>query len=179
MVRAIQELGIKEMSVLDVGCGPGDLSRELVRLGASRALGIDLAVKALEEARRRAEAEGLSEVVRFRTGNGAREELDRHDVVVLDKVICCYPDWRQLVENTSRAAARSYGFVIPRSDLPNALIVRAFIALQALILKLRKCGFRPFVHDFEKIHIHLEATGFRRTHLSRGPIWMAAVYARA
>jgi SAM-dependent methyltransferase len=179
MVRAIQELGIKEMSVLDVGCGPGDLSRELVRLGASRALGIDLAVKALEEARLRAEAEGLSEVVRFRTGNGAREELDRHDVVVLDKVICCYPDWRQLVGNTSRAAARSYAFVIPRSDLPNALIVRAFIALQALILKLRKCGFRPFVHDFEKIHGHLEGNGFRRTHLSRGPIWMAAVYARA
>jgi SAM-dependent methyltransferase len=161
-----------------VGCGPGDLARELVRLGAGRALGIDLAEKTLEVARQRAAEEGMSDVITFKLGNGAKEPLERHDVVVLEKVICCYPDWRELVDNTSAAAGRFYGFVIPRSDWPNSLIVRAFVAVQTLVLKLRKCGFRPFVHDFEKIDRHLNRRGLRRDHLSKGPIWMTAVYSR-
>jgi SAM-dependent methyltransferase len=179
LIRGLEASGIQGTTVLDVGCGPGDLTRELVRRGAARALGIDLAEKTLEEARERAKNQGMSDVIQFRLGNGATESLESHDIVVLDKVICCYPDWRELVDNTSSAASRSYGFVVPRSDLPMSLIVRAFIGLTALFLKLRKCGFRPFVHDFEKIHRHLQKRGFRRTRLNKGPIWMAAVYARS
>lgn len=179
LVRALEALGIENTTVLEVGCGPGDLIRDLVKLGASRALGIDLAEKTLEVARQRAEAEGVSNSVHFRLGNGATEALEPHDVVILEKVICCYPDWQKLVDNTSEAASRSYGFVIPRSDWPNSLIVRAFVAVQTLVLKLRKCGFRPFVHDFEKIDSHLHRRGLRRDHLSKGPIWMTAVYSRS
>jgi SAM-dependent methyltransferase len=179
LVGAVKDLGVEGRTILDVGCGPGDLTRELVRLGASRADGIDLAPKTLDEARRRVDEEGMSGVITFTVGNGAKESLERHDVVVLEKVICCYPDWRELVDNTSEAASRSYGFVIPRSDWPIALIVRAFVALSALFLKIRKCGFRPFVHDFEKIDRHLHGRGLRRHHLSKGPIWVTAVYSRS
>ena len=178
LVGAIKRAGIEGATVLEVGCGPGDLTRELIRLGARSALGVDLAEKTLEEARRRAETEGMSDAIRFKLANGAKELFDRHDVVVLDKVICCYPDWQELVDNTSRAAGRSYGFVIPRSEGVTAPVVRVFIALSTLFLKLRKCGFRPFVHDYGKIDRHLELRGLRRNHLSKGPIWMAAVYSR-
>lgn len=178
LVQAVRDLGIEGKTVLDVGCGPGDLTRELIREGASRALGVDLAEQTLEEARKRAANEQLSERVEFRVGNGAKDTFEKHDVVVLEKVICCYPNWRELVDNTSSAAAQVYGFVIPRSDGLNGFFLRAFLGLGNVFLKIRKCGFRPHVHDYRQIHGHLRELNFDRKQLSMGPIWMTAVYSR-
>lgn len=179
LIKGLEERGMQERTVLEVGCGPGDLTRRLVKAGASRAVGIDLTVQTLEEARKRADDEGLGDKIEFRTGNGATEELPHSDVVVLDKVICCYPDWRQLIDNTSSAASKTYGFVMPRSDGWHGALVGAFIAIEIFFLKFKKCGFKAFVHDYASIHDHLTSKGFERTYLSRGPIWMAAVYARS
>lgn len=179
LIRGIRELGIKGRTVLEVGCGPGDLTRELIRQGATRALGIDLAEQTLNVARKRAAEEQLSDRVEYRVGNGAKERLEPHDVVVLDKVICCYPDWRELIDNTSTAAASLYGFIIPRSDGVTGFFIRAFLGLGNIFLRIRKCGFRPYVHDYRQIHNHMGERLFDRKLLSRGPIWMTAVYARA
>lgn len=179
LIQALREIGIGGKTVLDVGCGPGDLTRELIMQGAASGLGVDLAEQTLEEARKRAANDELSERVEFRVGNGAKDELGKHDVVVLDKVICCYPNWRELVDNTSGAAASVYGFIIPRSDGLNGLFVRAFIGLGNVFLRIRKCGFRPHVHDYRQIHSHLRELNFDRKQLSMGPIWMTAVYSRA
>lgn len=152
--------------------------RELVQKGASQATGIDLAEKTLGEARQKTEEEGLSDRIQFRLGNGAKDPLEPHDVVVLDKVICCYPDWKGMIDNTAGPARSVYGFVIPRSDGFSSLITKAFVGVGNIFLRLRKCGFRAFVHDYREIHTHLAELGFTRTHYGRGPIWMAAVYAR-
>lgn len=179
LIQGLTDLGLQGRSVLEIGSGPGDLTRKLVQLGAAKALGIDLAEKTLEEARERAAQEQLSDKIEYRLGNGAKHSFEHHDIVVLDKVICCYPDWSELVDNTSSVAQLAYGFVIPRSQGLSAFVVRAFIAIGSLGLRLKKCGFTPHVHDFSKIDAHLIERGFRRTHLSVGPIWMTAVYARS
>ena len=178
LVRGVTNAGLVGRTVLEVGCGPGDLTRQLVKLGAANALGIDLAEKTLDEARRRSTEENLSAKLTYRVGNGAEDTLEARDIVVLDKVICCYPDWNGLVENTSSAANHVYGFVIPRSQGLSAFVVRAFIAITRVGLKLKKCGFRPYVHDYSKIDARLQQLGFTRRHLALGPIWMTAVYAR-
>ncbi|HLF69875.1 MAG TPA: methyltransferase domain-containing protein [Actinomycetota bacterium] len=178
LVSGLQEIGLEGRSILEIGSGPGELTRLLVQLGAARAHGIDLAEKTLEEARKRAAQEGLSDKIDYRVGNGAKEALEPHDIVVLDKVICCYPDWHELVDNTSAAAKHGYGFVIPRSQGLSAFVVRAFIAIVGLSLKLRKCGFSPFVHNYLQIDSHLRERGFTRKQLYLGPIWMTAVYTR-
>jgi SAM-dependent methyltransferase len=179
LVRGITELGNDGKTELEVGCGPGDLTRQLIREGAARALGIDLAERTLEVARKRAADEKLSDRTEYRVGNGAKETLDPHNVVVLDKVICCYPDWRELVDNTSGAATSFYGFIIPRSDGINGFLIRMFLGVGNLFLRIRKCGFRPQVHDYRMIHGRMRERKFDRKLLSRGPIWMTAVYARS
>jgi SAM-dependent methyltransferase len=56
-------------AVLDAGCGTGQTTREAARAAASgSALGVDLSSRMLEHARRRAAAEGLSNV-RFEQGD--------------------------------------------------------------------------------------------------------------
>lgn len=178
LVSAIREQGLEGKTVLEIGSGPGDLTRELLRLGAARATGFDLAEKTIEEARRNAVKEGLADRVEYRLGNGAKEQLPSHDVVVLDKVICCYPDWEGLVDNTSGAAGVMYGFVIPRSDGLLSLLVRAVIGVGNFANRMKKCGFRAFVHDYRAIDARIREKGYKRTHYSHGPIWMTAVYAR-
>lgn len=178
LVGAVFEQGLDGKTVLEVGCGPGDLIRELVQNGATRATGIDLAERTLEEAREKTAAENLEGRIEFRVGNGAKDSLEPHDVVVLDKVICCYPDWRAMMDNTAAAARSVYGFVIPRSDGLSSLLTKAFVGVGNVFLRLRKCGFRAFVHDYRQLDGHLRGKGFTRAHYTRGPIWMTAVYVR-
>lgn len=179
LIRGLRTLGVEDRSVLEIGSGPGDLTRRLIALGASRALGLDLAEQTVEQAREHARKEQVSDKVTYRIGNGAKEHLDVHDIVVLDKVICCYPHWRELVDNTATAARKAYGFVIPRSQGLGSILVRGFIAIQRWVLELKKCGFKPYVHDYSKIDSRLGDLGFERSHLYLGPIWMTAVYARS
>lgn len=178
LIQSLRNLGLTDKAVMEIGCGSGDLTRELMREGASNAVGIDLAEGAIGVAKKRAADEGLSDRTEYRVGNGAKDRLDPHDVVVLDKVICCYYDWRELIDNTSQAAKSVYAFIIPRSDGINGVLIRAFLSLGMLYLKIRRCGFRSYVHDYRQIHNHLSAQRFDRELLSPGPIWMTAVYAR-
>jgi SAM-dependent methyltransferase len=68
--------------VLDVGCGVGRWSRRLARRGA-RVTGIDVSPTMVEEARRRARAEGLEDRCAFAVGNLATLALGRRFSLVL------------------------------------------------------------------------------------------------
>ena len=178
LIDAVVATGLKDKTVLEIGCGPGDLIRELVRAGALGGTGIDLAEGTLDQARQKTAEAGLTDRIQFRAGNGASAQLDPHDIVVLDKVICCYPDWEAMVDNTAGAATSVYGFVIPRSDGINSLLTNAFIKAGNLFLRLRKCGCRSFVHDYRKIDAQLKSKGFKLARYSPGPVWVAAIYVR-
>ena len=56
-------------SVLDFGCGSGLLAMAAIRLGAKKALGVEIDGAAAETAKRNVQHNGLSESVRIRTGS--------------------------------------------------------------------------------------------------------------
>lgn len=71
------------MSLLDVGCGPGTLTRDLaVRVAPGRVVGIDAADEVLEEARR-----GAPDNVTFAVGDAHHLGDDRFDVVHAHQVL--------------------------------------------------------------------------------------------
>ncbi|RYY63035.1 MAG: class I SAM-dependent methyltransferase [Chitinophagaceae bacterium] len=66
--RLVESIGVRAgMDVLDVGCGDGTTALPEARLGAT-VLGVDIARNLVEAARRRAEAEGLTNI-QFRHGD--------------------------------------------------------------------------------------------------------------
>ncbi|HEY8632146.1 MAG TPA: methyltransferase domain-containing protein, partial [Candidatus Limnocylindrales bacterium] len=87
-------------TVLELGCGRGGLLLQLVQASAGRATGLDLSPGGIDAARSRFELAQLSERVDLSVGDAARVPLEPHDWVILDRVMCCYPDIERLLANT-------------------------------------------------------------------------------
>ena len=106
LLDAITETGVADRTILDVGCGIGDLAIEVVARGAASGTGFDLSAKAIDEARKLAQTRGVGDRLRFEVGDGAKLDLPAADIVVINRVVCCYPDTGNLLERTLGAAGR-------------------------------------------------------------------------
>jgi magnesium-protoporphyrin O-methyltransferase len=182
LLAALEAAGITGKSILDIGCGIGDLATEAASRGASQAFGIDLSTKAVEEARRLASERGVADRVTFEVGDGAEASLPRADVVVLNRVFCCYPNVDGLLDNSLSAAGTTYAFTTPRSRGPSGAIVKVQTWFDNLWYRVRERkfqGFRTFVHDVGKIDARVQAAGFRPVQTQRRRlVWHMAVYVR-
>jgi len=182
LLAALVEAGLAERTVLDVGCGIGDLALATLARGATRADGFDLSEKAIEQARQLARARGLTERASFDVGDGATVDLPAADVVVLNRVVCCYPDAEGLLERSLAAAGSVYAFTAPVSTGPVGLFNRAQVRLNNLAYRIRKKkyeGFRTFVHDVDRIDERVRSAGFHPVRRERRRVvWDLAVYAR-
>jgi SAM-dependent methyltransferase len=182
LLDAITEAGVTERTVLDVGCGIGDLAIEIVARGAASGTGYDLSPKAIDEARRLAASRGVGERMRFEVGDGAQLDLPAADIVVINRVVCCYPDTENLLDHTLGAARGVFAITAPVSSGPIGWWNRLWSALENVGYRLRPTkydGFRVFIHDLDRIDERIRAAGFRRTrHEHRRIVWDLAVYTR-
>jgi magnesium-protoporphyrin O-methyltransferase len=182
LLDAITEAGIADRTVLDVGCGIGDLAIEVVARGAVSGIGFDLSAKAIEEARKLAIARGVGDRMRFEVGDGAKLDLPEADIVVINRVVCCYPDTENLLERTLGAARSVYAITAPISDGTVGVYNRVLNRWWNASYRLRRkkfAGFRTFIHDLDRIDERISAAGFRRVrHERRRIVWDLAVYAR-
>jgi magnesium-protoporphyrin O-methyltransferase len=182
LLDTIHGLGLQGRSVLDLGCGTGDLALAALARGADRATGIDLGAGAIDEARRLSEERGLADRATFSVGDGATSPLQQHDVVVLNRVYCCYPNVDGLLSNSLPAARRVYAFTVPVSRGIAGVFNRIQIGVENLWYRLRDKkfkGFRVFVHDVEEIDRRVMDAGFVRVTARRVRFdWHLAVYER-
>ena len=182
LLAALDQAGIRGRSILDIGCGIGDLATEAATRGATQAFGIELSAKAVEEARCLASDRGVADRTSFQIGDGAKVPLPNADIVVLNRVFCCYPDIDTLLENSLSAAGTTYAFTTPPSTGLAGAIVRLQMRFANLWYRLRDNkfrGFRVFVHDVGEIDARVKAAGFRPVRRERRRVvWHLAVYVR-
>ena len=172
-------LGPAGESVLELGCGRGGLLLELVEAGASRATGVDLSRASIEEARGRFERAGLSERVDLSVGDAAGVGLEPHDWVILDRVICCYPELERLLSNTLPAARRIYAFSVPTSRGWRGVVARLEEWFENAWNTMLGKPCPGYVHDLDAIERQLSEAGFRLRHQDRVRVWHIAIYERA
>jgi 2-polyprenyl-3-methyl-5-hydroxy-6-metoxy-1,4-benzoquinol methylase len=89
---ALSSRDLAGSTILELGCGIGALSLELLKKGAGSVHGMDLSPAMVELARTLAAEAGFSQKASFERGDGAMADLPSSDIVILDKVLCCYPD---------------------------------------------------------------------------------------
>lgn len=176
ILEGLRAAGIAGSELLDIGCGAGHLHRALLRDGATRAMGVDLSEGMLAIARVQAEAEGLADRTGYRQGDFTllADQLPDADVTILDKVICCYPDWERLVGRSLEKTRRVYALTIPREWL----LTRLGLGAVRWGLNRTGCCYQPFIHDPVQIEMHVRASGFRRVYEATTLFWLTQVHAR-
>jgi SAM-dependent methyltransferase len=181
LLAALDGIGLKGRTFLDLGCGTGDLALAALARGAAGADGIDLGQGAIEAARSLADERGLADRVTFAVGNGAVEPLSRHDVVALNRVLCCYPSVDQLLANSLGAAGDVYAYTAPIHTGLLGRFNRISIAIGNAWYRLRDRkfqGFRAFVHDLDAVDRTIAEAGFRKAHGAHRRVWQLAVFTR-
>jgi hypothetical protein len=96
------------------------------------------------------------------------------DIVTMDRVVCCYPDFRALL----RAAANKAGRVLAMSYPRESWYVRIGIAILGALQRLRRDAFMPFVHPVGEMDRLLQELGLTRIYVRRLFIWEIALYSR-
>jgi SAM-dependent methyltransferase len=181
LIRGLAAAGLEGRTVLDVGCGAGGLVLETLDRGAVSATGLDLSSESIGAARRIAAERGHADRARFEVADGASTALAPHDVVVLDKVFCCYPDVAGLLANSLSAARSVYAFSVPPSGGFRGGIRKAFARAANRWYRLRPRkfgGFQEYVHDVAALDARVRAAGFTAVFSRRRFGWDLAVYAR-
>jgi SAM-dependent methyltransferase len=179
LLAALLHAGPSGRSVLELGCGPGAMLTELLLAGADRATGVDLSEKTLAEARDRLEEAGVADRSSLAVGDAAHVPLVPHDWVVLDKVICCYPDADALLTNSIAAARHLYAFAVPASYGWRGIVARIGFALENVTLAVLGRPCPGYVHDVRLIESRLRDAGFRPSYRGTSHTWEIAVFERA
>jgi len=161
-------------SVLDVGAGVGPLALELLAAGVPRAALVDAAPAFVEAARSAIAVRGLDARAEVREGDLATlaPALPRFDAVVMDRVVCCYPEHAPLLEAALGRAERLFAYSYPHD--------RGYMRLYDRLLNAQRAWrgnpFRTFVHDPAAMAALIEGAGFRRVHRVTTLAWCVDTY---
>jgi hypothetical protein len=172
MVEFLQGLGVEGATVLEIGGGVGELEIELLQAGAARAQNLELSSAYQEPARTLAEQARVQERLDWRIHDLAQDPgaVASADLVVLHRVVCCYPDYERLLGVAADHARRALVFSYP----PRNLLSRGFYGVFNLVMRLTRSSFRGFAHPPGAMLTVLEDHGLRRTYQGRSRIWQVA-----
>jgi 2-polyprenyl-3-methyl-5-hydroxy-6-metoxy-1,4-benzoquinol methylase len=158
-------------SVLEAGGGIGALQLELLEAGAKRTTNIELSAGYEDVAR---ELFAGREVER-RIGDFATEEIPSHDIVLMHRVVCCYPDPDALTGAAAARARRVLALTLPQERRWIGWGLRIVNAW----LRVRRCGFRTYQHPFATVVAAAEREGLMLEHrIRRGLFWESAAFVR-
>ena len=177
ILEAVRALGLKNAALLDIGGGIGAIHHELLRDVAREATHVDASSAYLKEAKEESARRGNDGRVKFIHADFTQvaSELPQADVVTLDRVICCYPDFRALLKAAADHSRSALALTYPRE----IWYLRWGLACVNFFQRLRKDPFRVFLHPVSEIEALLKNEGFSKTSGKRLFIWEMALYQRA
>lgn len=156
-------------SVLEVGGGIGDIQLELLRHGAAHAINVELATQYETVASELIRDRGFRDRVERRLGDFVREAagIPAADVVVMNRVVCCYPDADALVRAAADHARRYLVLTFP----VDRWWVRWGLAVMNTLFRVRGSTFRAYVHSTRTVLSTAWGSGMRPAMHRRGFIW--------
>jgi magnesium-protoporphyrin O-methyltransferase len=169
VVELLTARGVDGATVLEIGGGVGDIQIELLRRGAATATNLELSPAYEDDAARLLDDAELRARVSRRLADIATdpEAVEMADVVVLNRVVCCYPDYAKLLAAAAGRARHQLIFSHP----PRNVVSRTFATAQNLFLRVSRREFRVFTHPPTAMLAVLEEHGLRPVAARRGLVW--------
>lgn len=155
--------------MLEIGGGVGELHLALLRLGAAEAMNLELVDSYDDQARALAASAGVADRVHRRRLDIAvsPDEVDVADIVLLHRVVCCYPDYERLLTAAADHARRMLVFSHPSRNL----VSRTFLALENGWRRVTGNSFRTFAHPPQAMVEAARSRGLDLTYLQPGHMW--------
>jgi magnesium-protoporphyrin O-methyltransferase len=174
--RRLVELARADGTVLEVGGGVGAIQIELLEGGATHATNVELSSGYEEEARQLLREHGLEDRAERRIEDfvAAGEAVEAADVVVMHRVVCCYPEPDKLVGAAAEHARRRVVLSFPPRNPATRLLVGAF----NLWWSVRKVDFRSYVHPHGEILEPARRQGLEVVERGRVGMWCYATLER-
>lgn len=172
MVDFLVERGIEGAHVLEIGGGVGELHLELLRRGAARATNLELVDAYDAAANELASEAGVVDRIERRVLDIAATpgQVEPADVVVLHRVVCCYPDFELLLGAAADHATRLLVFSHP----PRNTVSRLVMGAQNTAFRASGRTFRTFAHPPGQMLAVLGEHGLRPVYAHQGLVWRIA-----
>lgn len=163
-------------SLLDIGGGVGAIQQDFMRKGGASVTGVDASSAYLQVAGEEAERLGWREHAEFLFGDFVElaDLVQPHDVVTLDRVLCCYPDVAALVSASAARARREWGVVFPKERW----WTRLGSTVLNLGLRLWGSDYRSYVHSEQHVDALAAEQGLRRAQSDATWVWNVWIYER-
>ena len=175
LLDALKEKGVEGMTLLEIGGGVGVVQHELLQAGATGAVNVEASTAYLESAKAEAERQGHAARIRHHHGDfvDLAPDILPADIVILNRVICCYHDMPSQVRLSSARARKLYGLVYPR----DTWFVKMAASIMNLIFWVRRNPFRIFIHSTDAVDAVVLRNGLERCFYHKTAIWQVVVYA--
>ena len=155
----VESRGISGATVLEIGGGVGHLQVELLRRGAAHVTNLEISQNYEAEAARLLDEAGMTDQVtrRFLDIAQAPGEVESADVVVLHRVVCCYPDYAALLRAAAGHARKTMAYSHPAANAIN----RAQFGTENLYRRFTRSDFRTFIHPPQGMVRAAESEGIK------------------
>jgi 2-polyprenyl-3-methyl-5-hydroxy-6-metoxy-1,4-benzoquinol methylase len=177
LLEGIKKEPIHSRTILDIGCGVGALHHTLLREGAARSVGIDIADGMVRQAEEFAKQFNVQDRAEYRTGDFVllSDTIGESDVTVLDKVVCCYENLEELLEISTEKTRCIFALTHPKENL----LMRVAFKTQIALAKLFRWKFHPYWHDWVVMKAAIIARGFEPVYENSTIAWQVLVFRRA
>ncbi len=160
LIATLQSENIKGLSLLDIGGGVGSIQLALIPNDLSKVTNVDASEGYISVAKAETDKRNLSEIIDYKLADfvDIHPQIEMHDIVTLDKVICCYPFVDELLNASLSKAKKYYALVYPQANWLSRLTVNTL----NLLLKLRGNPFRTFIHSPRLVNDTIINAGFEK-----------------
>lgn len=176
LVDGVAGTGVTGATILEVGGGVGAIQVHLLGAGAERATNVELSPNWEPAAVQLLAERDLTGRVERRIGDflDLANDLANAEVVILHRVLCCYPDWETMLGAAVAKTDRILAFTVPVDRWWTRAAVRAGNAF----LALRGRAFRAFVHPPGRMRTTLEDAGLGVRSDRLGFVWRTIIAER-
>ncbi len=172
----LKERDVEGRTLLEVGGGIGAIQIELLKAGIARSTNVELTPTYEEAADQLVREAGLADRVERKVTDFAEAvpDVEVADFVVMNRVLCCYPDMPKLAAAAADHARRALVLSFPNSRW----WTRVGLTVVNLGFRIFRVQFQVFMHSPKLILATVERHGFTTRFNQRGMVWQVAALER-
>jgi len=172
-----REIPLAGATSLEVGAGIGAATITMLKRGVARSRIVDAVPAYIAVAEQLAAESGVADSLDLELGDYVERaaQLPSFDIILMDRVVCCYPVRQDLLAPAAAQAVRVIALTYPRGTWWSRMGVAAI----NLTSRARRLAFRVHVHPPQEMQGLLRERGYRTRVAGHHGVWEIMVATRA